>query len=313
MTTSLLPAPASVPTRRSSPWTEIGVFLGVVVALTATTTTIALTQHADVRNVDSAPPGAQAALYGQALIPIVAAVAARLVSTGTLRRNGWGLRRTSWRSLGIAWAWSLLTTVGAGAIVWATGTGGFRTAGLDAMVPLGLTALVLPYVLLAIGEDVGWRGLLVTRLAEVAGPRTVVLAGGLIWSAFHWPLILVLGGTPTGVDTWWALVWFTVGTTSFGAVLASMQLRWGLWPGVLAHAVGNAVLYHVLDPLTADTGRTNWFATETGLVYGVTMLVSAAVFLRFFPLSRGADGGTVPRSALRADDLQVGVRHEDAG
>ena len=202
MTTSLMPAPASVPTRRSSPWTEIGVFLGVVVALTATTTTIALTQHADVRTVDSAPPGAQAALYGQALIPVVAGVLARLVSPGTLRRPGWGLRRTSWRSLGIAWAWSLGTTVGAGAIVWATGAGGFRTAGLDAMVPLGLTALVLPYVLLAIGEDVGWRGLLVTRLAEVAGPRTVVLTSGLIWSAFHWPLILLLGGTPTGVATW---------------------------------------------------------------------------------------------------------------
>jgi membrane protease YdiL (CAAX protease family) len=236
MTAPLLPATAQVPTRRCSPWTGIGVFLGVAVALTATTTTIALTQHADV-----------------------------------------------------------------------------RTAGLDAMVPFGLTALVLPYVLLAIGEDVGRRGLLVTRLAAVAGPRTVVLAGGLIWSAFHRPLILLLGGTPTGVDAWWALVWFTVGTTSLGAVLASMQLRWGLWPGVLAHAVCNAALYHVLEPLTADTGRTNWFATETGLVSGLTTLVGAAVFLRFFPLARGVHGGTVARSALRADDLQVGVRHEDAG
>jgi membrane protease YdiL (CAAX protease family) len=293
MTTSLLPATAVAPARRSSPWREIGVFLGGVGVLSAATTTIALSQHADVRNVDSAPPLAQAALYGQALIPVVAAVVARLVGPGTLRRPGWGIRRTSWRSLGTAWAWSLLTTAASGAVVWATGAGGFRTAGLDAMVPLGLTALVLPYVLLAIGEDVGWRGLLVTRLAEVAGPRTVVLVSGLIWSAFHWPLILLLGGTPTGVATWWALLWFTVGTTSFGAVLASMQLRWGLWPGVLAHAVGNAVLYHVLEPLTADTGRTNWFATETGLAYGLVTLVSAAVFLRFFPLVRGAGGGTV--------------------
>jgi hypothetical protein len=69
----------------------------------------------------------------------------------------------------------------------------------------------------------------------------------------------------------------------------------------------------VLEPLTADTGRTNWFATETGLVSGLTTLVGAAVFLRFFPLARGVNGGTVARSALRADDLQVGVRHEDAG
>jgi membrane protease YdiL (CAAX protease family) len=161
------------------------------------------------------------------------------------------------------------------------------------MVPLGLTVLVLPYVLLAIGEDVGWRGLLVTRLAEVAGPRTVVLVGGLIWSAFHWPLILVLGGTPTGVSEWWAVLWFTVGTTALGAVLAAMQLHWGLWPGVLAHAVVNAALYHVVEPLTEDTGRASWFATETGMVHGLVLVVAAAVFLRFFPLVSSADGGTV--------------------
>jgi membrane protease YdiL (CAAX protease family) len=178
--------------------------------------------------------------------------------------------------------------------VWATGLGAFRTEGLDAMVPLGLTALVAPYVLLAIGEDVGWRGLMVTRMAEVAGPRTVVLVGGLVWSAFHWPLILLLGGTPTGVAPWWALLWFTVGTTSLGAVLASMQLRWGLWPGMVAHAVANATLYHVIEPLTGDTGRTNWFATETGMAYGLVTLAAAVVWWRFAPLVRSADGGTVP-------------------
>ena len=45
----------------------------------------------------------------------------------------------------------------AAGVVRATGAGGFRTEGLDVMVPLGLTVLVLLYVLLAIGEDVGWR------------------------------------------------------------------------------------------------------------------------------------------------------------
>jgi membrane protease YdiL (CAAX protease family) len=160
------------------------------------------------------------------------------------------------------------------------------------MVPLGLTLLVLPYVVLALGEDVGWRGLLVGRLAEVAGPRTVVLVSGLVWSSFHWPLIALLGGTPEGVPVWWALLWFTVGTTAFGAVLANMQLRWGIWPGVLAHAVVNATLYHVVEPLTGDTGDTNWVATETGAAQALAMLVAAVVWFRFAPLRRTAAGGT---------------------
>ena len=121
-----------------------------------------------------------------------------------------------------------------------------------------------------------------------------VLEGGNPMSMFNVPaLILVLGGTPTGVSEWWALAWFTVGTTAYGAVLASMQLRWGLWPGVLAHAVLNAALYHVLDPLTRDTGHTNWFATETGLTNNLVLVAAAVLFLRFFPLRRSPDGGTI--------------------
>jgi membrane protease YdiL (CAAX protease family) len=294
MTTSpqLRPATPAAPPRRPSPWKEIGVFLGTTVALSTVTTTIALSENADVRHIETASPVAQAAMYGQALIPVLAAVVARLASAGTLRRAGWGFRRTSWRSLGLAWLFTLSTTLFGGALVWLTGAGGFASNGLGPMVPLGLSVLVLPYVLLALGEDIGWRGLLVTRLAEVAGPRTVVLVSGLVWSVFHWPLILLLGGGPEGVPVWWALLWFTVGTTSFAAVLASMQLRWGLWPGVLAHAVGNAALYHVIQPLTADTGSTNWIATETGLAYGLVNLVGAAIWLRFFPLVRSAEGGT---------------------
>ena len=285
-------APALTPPARPSPWKEIGVFLGTVGALLATTTTIAVSQDADVRHVDEAPPLVQAVLYGQAVIPLLAAVVARLVTHGTLRRPGWGFRRTSWGSLGAAWLWGVLVTVLGGALVWVTGTGDFLPDGLGVMVPLGLSVLALPYVVLALGEDIGWRGLLVTRLAEVAGPRTVVLVSGLVWSAFHAPLIAFLGGTPEGAPVWWALLCFTIGTTALGAVMASMQLHWGIWPGVLAHAAINAVLYHVLDPLTGDTGNTGWFGTESGLFLNLLLVVGAVLWFRRYPLRRTASGGT---------------------
>jgi membrane protease YdiL (CAAX protease family) len=50
--------------------------------------------------------------------------------------------------------------------------------------------------------------------------------------------ILLLGGAPEGVPGA-AVVLFTVGTMAFGAVLASVQARWGIWPGVVAHAAFN--------------------------------------------------------------------------
>ena len=292
-TTPQLSAPSPAAPARPSPWKEIGVFLGTVAALLTATTVFAAGRDADVQHVDQAPPLVQAVLFGQALIPLVAAIVARLVTHGSLRRPGWGFRRAARRELGRAWLWGLATTLTGGALVWLSGTGSLDAGGLDAMVPLGLTVLVAPYVLLALAEDVGWRGLLVTRLAEVSGPRTVVLVSGLAWAAFHAPLIVVLGGTPDGVPVAWALACFTVGAVAFGAVLASMQLRWGIWPGVLAHAVVNAAMYHVLDPLTGDTGSTGWFAGESGLFQALVLVAAAVVWLRFAPLRRSATGGTV--------------------
>ncbi|SNS87561.1 CAAX protease self-immunity [Geodermatophilus saharensis] len=293
--TPSLSTPAPAAAVRPSPWREVGVYLGTVAGLLTLTTSVAAAAGADVTRVEQAPPLVQALLYGQALIPLLAAVLARLATTGTLRRPGWGFRRTSWRSLGTAWLWALLPTLAAGVLLWVTGLAGFAAGGLTPVVPLGLTVLVLPYVVLALAEDVGWRGLLVQRLAEVAGPLTVVLVSGLAWSLFHWPLVLFLGGAPAGVPVWFALACLTVGTTSLGAVLASMQLRWGIWPGVLAHAVLNALLYHVLAPLTADSGPTEWLSTETGAMGAVTLLLAALAWWRVAPLVRAAGGGTIAR------------------
>ncbi|MGY1652923.1 CPBP family glutamic-type intramembrane protease [Geodermatophilus sp. SYSU D01119] len=296
MTSSLsTPAAAAAPASaaRPSPWREIGVFLSVVAALLTVTTSVAAAAGADVTRVDEAPPLVQALLFGQALIPLLAAVVARLVTVGTLRRPDWGFRRTSLRSLGTAWLWALLPTLAAGVLLWVTGLAGFASDAVGPMLPLGLTVLVLPYVALALAEDVGWRGLLVQRLAQVAGPRTVVLVGGLAWSLFHWPLVLFVGGAPAGVPVVFALACLTLGTTSLGAVLAGMQLRWGIWPGVLAHAVLNALLYHVLAPLTADSGPTEWFSTETGVMGAVTLLLAALAWWRVAPLRRAPGGGTV--------------------
>jgi membrane protease YdiL (CAAX protease family) len=299
MTTLTRPAPPTIRPGREHALREIGVFLGVTVVLTGLTTGVALAEGVDVRRIGDASALGQAAMYLQALVPLVAALAARSVTHGSLRRPGWGFRRTSWRNVAKGWGYGLATTVAGGAAVWATGSGGFRTSGLGPSVALGLTVLVLPYVVLALAEDVGWRGLLVTRLAQIAGPRSVVLVGGLAWSAFHWPMIALLGGTPEGVSVWFALAAFTVATTSFGAVLASMQLRWGIWPGVVAHAVVNATLYHVLEPLTVEHAHTTWFSTETGLFAACSALIGGWLWWRRYPLAVLADGRTgVPAAPL---------------
>lgn len=270
---------------------EVGVFLATTFGLTAVSTGVALSEHVDVSRIDDASVLGQMAMYGQAFFPLVGALVAR-ATTPKAERSRLGFRRPPLRSIGLAWAVGLGYVVVAAALVWLSGLAGFTAAEALPIVPLGLTLLVLPYIPLAIGEDIGWRGLVVTRLAQIAGPRTVVLVSGLVWSMFHWPLMLLLGGVPQDTAAWFSVAMFTVSSTALGAILASMQLRWGIWPGIVLHAVGNAALYHVVGPLTAERPGSGWFAGEVGLFDAAVLVVVALVWWRFAPLRRTAAGTT---------------------
>ena len=270
---------------------EITVFLGTTLALLALSTTVGIAEDVDVSRIDEASGLGQAAMYTQAFFPLLGVLAAR-ATTPKARRIGWGFRRARRKSLTLGWAVGLLCPVVAAVVCLLLGATGFDSDGLSAMLPLGLTVLVLPYVLLAIGEDVGWRGLLVTRLAQVGGPATVVLVSGIAWGLFHWPLMIWLGGVPAGVPTWFGLASYTLGTVALGALLANMQLRWGLWPGVVLHAVTNATLYHVLAPLTEEKAHGGYLAGEVGIVGGLVTAAIALAWWRVAPLVRTADGGT---------------------
>lgn len=271
---------------------EIGVFLGVTALLTSASTAIAVGEGVDVRHIEDASALGQSVMYTQALFPLVGAVVARLTVSGSLRDAAWGFRRASWARIGTGWALGAGLALGGAALVFLLGLAGFRTSAVDGSLLLGVSLLVAPYVVLALAEDLGWRGLLVPRLAEIAGPRTVVIVGGLAWAAFHLPLIVLLGGTPDGAPVWFAALAFTVGITALGAVLASMQLRWGIWPGVVLHAALNAAMYHVADPLTVEQSGSGWFVSETGLVAALLNVLVAVVWLRRFPLVARPGGGT---------------------
>jgi membrane protease YdiL (CAAX protease family) len=308
-------------TRRSSPAAviaarrEIVVFLVLQFAFLACSSAIAITEGVDVRRIDEASAVGQASLYLSGLGTVLAVLVARLVTAGTLRRPGWGFRRVRPRIVLGAWVYGLIVPLVAYVVVWGSGAGGFDgdalAAGLGLTGPAGaaasavvaLTVLVVPFTLLALSEDLGWRGLLVTRLAAISGPRTVVLVSGIAWSAAHYPLMIWIGGSPDGVSTAYAIAMFTIGTTAGGAVLAWMQLRWGIWPGVVAHGAFNVALYYVAEPATVVTGgATHWIATETGLAVVLASVLAAVLWLRRAPLVAVArPGGRGTAAAVRGE------------
>jgi uncharacterized protein len=280
---------------------EIAIFLVLQFAFLACSSTIAISEGVDVRRIDEASALGQASLYLSGLGAVLAVIVARLVTAGTLRRAGWGFRRVRPRIVLGAWAYGLIVPLVAYVAVWGSAAGAFEAdGGMALSAAVAVTALVVPFALMALAEDLGWRGLLVTRLAEIGGPRTVVLVGGIAWSAAHYPLMIWIGGTPDGVSMPYAIAMFTIGTTALGAVLAWMQLRWGIWPGVVAHAAFNVALYYVAEPATVVTGpATNWIATESGLAVATASVLAAVLWLRRAPLVAHPGGGTA--AAVRGE------------
>jgi membrane protease YdiL (CAAX protease family) len=132
----------------------------------------------------------------------------------------------------------------------------------------------------AAGEEIGWRGLLVPELTKTMSFRGTALVSGIIWSVWHYPLI-IMGGENSGVPLWYGLLCFTIMITSMGVILAWLRLdSHVLWPAVLLHASHNLLLEQVFNPLTSGTGITNYIIDETGIgLAAVTCLLALGIFL----------------------------------
>ena len=128
--------------------------------------------------------------------PALAALVMLLVITRDgFSREGWkvlGLHRLSlsvwWIAIGVIF----LTSLVASAIVWATPLASLIMPedGLGASLLPFLTAVVFMTLTFSLGEELGWRGYLLPQLLSVGQTRALVLVG-LIWAAWHMPLIFL--------------------------------------------------------------------------------------------------------------------------
>lgn len=160
---------------------------------------------------------------------------------------------------------------------WLTGLGAY-TPDETSYLQLLTTGLAVS-CLFALGEEIGWRGYLVPRLARLYSFPKVALISGIIWSVWHYPAT-ILGDYNQGADVYYSLLCFTLGATaeSFAYAWLTLKSR-SLWPAVIMHGVHN-VLYNHLDSITADTGITSLIIGEFGIGLVVADLVMAAAFWR---------------------------------
>jgi uncharacterized protein len=192
--------------------------------------------------------------------PTVATLIMLLVVTRDgYTKEGWkslGLHRLGLNIWWIAFGLTLLITVAALAIVWATPLASFTWPEGGISDPLILFLLLFGMTVLWFGlaEEIGMRGYLQPRLMSLGRTRALFLVG-LVFATWHMPLIFLAPGQvgfPTGnLLLFFPLFYGTVVAASF--FYGYMRIYTGsIWPASIAHAVHNAA-WSVMGAFTLIT------------------------------------------------------------
>jgi uncharacterized protein len=213
--------------------------------------------------------------------PTVAALIMLLVVTREgYSKEGWkslGLHRLGLNVWWIAFGVTLLFTVAASAIVWATPIAAFVVpeagiidATLNFLIAVGI--LALSFVL---AEEIGMRGYLQPRLMSLGRTRALLLVG-LVWATWHMPLYYFVAKLlPVGnVLLFLPLFYGTVVAASF--FFGYLRIYTGsVWPASLAHAVHNAA-WGALGAftVTSSSALVNLYLVGD---YGILILVGTVI------------------------------------
>jgi membrane protease YdiL (CAAX protease family) len=142
---------------------------------------------------------------------------------------------------------------------------------------VGAVLLILNIILVS-GEEIGWRGYMLTRLIDAGVPRPM-LTSGLIWGLWHVPLV-VWAGFGDGPSPLLSVMLLLVTTTAFSYMLARMRLETGsVWPAILLHVTWNTAIQAGFDVAMAGAQEALWVG-ENGLLTALVLVVAAAIYSR---------------------------------
>ena len=141
-----------------------------------------------------------------------------------------------------------------------------------------------PFVnmLLAIGEEAGWRGTMYPILKEQFGIVKGRLIGGTVWGVWHWPIML-LAGYEYGTIYWGAPVMgpllFCIITISMGILFDFIYEKTNcIWAPALCHGAINAfagVPTLFLNPAYAD--KLLLGPLMIGVISGLPLMLTAFI------------------------------------
>jgi uncharacterized protein len=272
-----------MPTKQQLTW-----FLSIV-AVAEIALTYAMTL------VDPHGGAGAAVMAGIMWAPGLVAMGVQLAATRSLRGMGWGLGKPRYLAAAylVPMVYAFLpflvaVLVGHGTWQfdrWAEGAGRW---GLPATTLNGFlfasTALLLPGVLMGLGEEIGWRGFMVPKLQQFGGFWFVVNASYPIWLAFHLPGMFFGGYHAEGLPLWWSFLCFSALLYPGTVFFTWLRIRSGsVWPCALAHGAHNLFIQMLFALAIKWDATTPWLVGEFG---ALTVAFSAMIIFPLIYLTR---------------------------
>jgi len=249
-------------------WKEIAVFLALTLVFSSVFWIFIIKSGFQSKN-------AIFYIFGLMWSPGVSAIITSLIFQKSIRPIGWKWGKTRYQVLSIFLP--IVYAVVSYSVIWLVGWGRINKDFSIDFVQF-LTIGIFLSLLFALGEEIGWRGYLVPRLSKVTGFTSTCLISGVIWSVWHFPLI-IFSGYHGGTSVLYSLICFTIMVTGISFAYAWIRLISGsVWTGMFLHAMHNHFVQSYFDPLTEDTGITPYIIGEFGAALAFAGIVVAFIF-----------------------------------
>ncbi|MFH1347691.1 MAG: CPBP family intramembrane glutamic endopeptidase [Candidatus Margulisiibacteriota bacterium] len=208
--------------------------------------------------------------------PALSGIITSLVHEKSLKGIGWGPGKLKW--LGLAYLLPIAYAGLAYGIVWLVGWGAINPAYQFNFYKLVIYGTLFN-VAFAAGEEIGWRGFLVPQLYKHFNYTATCLITGIIWSVWHFPLI-ISGGYLAKMPVVTQLVLLVVTVTAMTFPISWFRLKAGtVWVAALMHGSHNLYIQRLFDPLTTETGPlSKYMIGESGIVLAVIFVLLAIIF-----------------------------------
>ena len=203
-----------------------------------------------------------------------------------------GQRRAVWAAVGFnprRGRGLLIAVLGPAAIVAlsfgvAAAVGVVQFSGLPPGFGRGVLNVALTTIIFAVvflGEEIGWRGYLLFRVAELTSGRRAALVTGFFHAIYHLPLLLI-ATTYQGAGNRWIVVPMVMVTLTLAGVWYGWLRLWSgsIWPVSLSHSAFNNLMETAAGVAIATSPATMaYVTTETGVVTMIILVLVAGYLL----------------------------------